>query len=105
LLLFQTQVLYAEAKKDDSIRKYNTDLDNLVHTIAERITHLKNLATDPNLLHPDSMATKVIQTVTQLADEVSGLTVKARNYAAYKEKFISSLSQPKKSHEFVLISF
>lgn len=79
-------------------------MDNLIKKISERIASLKNQVTDPNLLNPDSMAATVLQAVTLLAEEVTELTTKARNYATYKEKFIASQSQQKKSYvEYVLM--
>ena len=53
---FQSAILFAEAKKDDNIRKFSTDLDNLIDSIRSRILDIKSRVRDPVLLNGDTMA-------------------------------------------------
>ena len=52
----QSAILFAEAKKDDNIRKFSTDLDNLIENIRSRILDIKSSVRDPVLLNGDTMA-------------------------------------------------
>ncbi len=97
-VFFQTAILYCEAKKDDNIRKYTQDLDSLITKIRAMLIELKNRVLDPELLHADTMASTALETIRSLQDEVRILSVRARSYASYQERFGSSLSQAKKSH-------
>lgn len=88
--------MYAEAKKDDNIRKFSSDLDALLKKIEHRITDMKSQVRDPILLSNDTMATTALEKIRGLTEEVTELTTKARNYANYQERFGSSMSQQSK---------
>lgn len=51
---------------------------------------------DPDLLHIDTNAMGALETIKFLQEEVQMLSVKARSYASYQERFGSSLSHSKR---------
>lgn len=96
--LFQSTILYCEAKKDDNIRKFSTQLDTLIGNIRSTLMNLKSRVQDPELLHNDTHPLSALETIRILSEEVQTLSVKARSYASYQDRFGSSLSKPKKSY-------
>ena len=94
----QSTILYCEAKKDDNIRKFSTHLDTLIHNIRNKLMELKSKVQDPDLLHEETMAVSALETIQTLQEEVQSLSVRARSYASYQERFGSSLSQTKKGY-------
>lgn len=102
---FQSTILYCEAKKDDNIRKFSSHLDTLIHNICSKLMDLKSQVRDPDLLHADTMAVSALETIRNLQEEVQSLSVRARSYGSYQERFGSSLSNPKKGYygEWVLL--
>ena len=88
-------ILYCDAKKDENIRKFSRDLDTLIYEIRNKLTDLKNQVRDPDLLSADTMAVSALETIKYLHEEVQGLSVRARSYASYQERFGSSLSNTK----------
>jgi len=50
---------------------------------------------DPDLLHLDTNAAGAMETLKFLQEEVQALSVKARSYGSYQERFGSSLSGSK----------
>ncbi|XP_071080158.1 dynein axonemal heavy chain 6-like [Haliotis cracherodii] len=91
----KSTILYCEAKKDDNIRKFSSDLDSLITNIRSKLMDLKNRVRDPELLHADTMAVTALETIRFLQDEVQNLSGRARSYASYQERFGSSMSQAK----------
>jgi len=89
-------VLYCEAKKDENIRKFSSDLDTLIFNIRSRLMDLKNRVRDPDLLHTDTMSMTALETIRDLQEGVQELSSKARSYASYQERFGSSLSNTKR---------
>ena len=85
-------ILYCDAKKDENIRKFSRDLDTLIFEIRNKLIDLKNQVRDPDLLSADTMAVSALETIKYLQEEVQGLSVKARSYGSYQERFGSSLS-------------
>ena len=63
MLHFQTIILYAEAKKDDNIRKFSSDLNHLISSIRNRIIDIKNRVQDPVLLSGDTMASTALEKI------------------------------------------
>ena len=59
---------------------------------------LKSKVQDPDLLHEETMAVSALETIQNLQEEVQGLSVRARSYASYQERFGSSLSQTKRGY-------
>ncbi|XP_041352994.1 dynein heavy chain 6, axonemal-like isoform X2 [Gigantopelta aegis] len=92
----KTMILYCEAKKDQNIRKFSSDLESLVMNIQSKLMDLKNRVRDPDLLNSDTMMVSALETIRYLQDEVQSLSLKARSYASYQERFGSSLSKAKK---------
>lgn len=88
-------ILFCEAKKDENIRKFSQDLDNLIYKIRDKLMDLKNQVRDPDLLHIDTNAMGALETIKFLQEEVQELSLKARSYASYQERFGSSLSTKK----------
>ena len=88
--------MYAEAKKDDNIRKFSNDLDKLIQDIRIKIVDIKNMVQDPVLLSSDTMTSTSLERVSFMTEEVTALTVSARNYANYQERFGSSMTSKKK---------
>ncbi|XP_070181014.1 dynein axonemal heavy chain 6-like [Littorina saxatilis] len=91
----KSTILYCEAKKDDNIGKFSSDLDTLIHNIRFKLMELKSRVQDPDLLHEETMAVSALETIQNLQEEVQGMSVRARSYASYQERFGSSLSQKK----------
>ena len=54
---------------------------------------------DPILLHGDTMATTALERITDLAEEVTDLSNKARSYAMYQERFGKSMTGTKRFTE------
>ena len=100
--MFQSTILYAEAKKDDNIRKFSTHLGRLIDEIRRHITQIKNKVIDPALLSGDTMSVVALEKIKYLTEEVTNLTVKARNYGNYQERFGSSLNTKKNFSEYVI---
>jgi dynein heavy chain len=91
----QSTILYCEAKKEENIRKYSSDLDTLILDIRQQIYDIKNRVLDPTLLHPDTLAVVALENIKYLQDEVQTLSSKARSYANYQERFGTSMSSGK----------
>ncbi|KAL4237693.1 Dynein heavy chain 14 [Mactra antiquata] len=89
-------ILYCDAKKDENIRKFSHDLDTLIYQIRNKLMDLKNQVRDPDLLHIDTNAMGALETIKFLQEEVQSLSVRARSYGSYQERFGSSLSHSKK---------
>nr|KAI8735296.1 dynein heavy chain 6; axonemal-like [Biomphalaria glabrata] len=91
-------ILYCEAKKDDNIRKFSSQLDSLIGNIKTSLMDLKIRVQDPELLHVDTHPLSALETTRLLQEEVHILSIKARSYASYQERFGSSLSKQRKSY-------
>ena len=89
-------ILFAEAKKDDNIRKFSHSLDRLIHDIKQSIATMKNRVSDPMLLGGDTMAIVALEKIKLLIEEVSVLLTKGKSYANYQERFGSSGSHMKR---------
>lgn len=92
-LLFQTTILFCEAKKDENIRKFSSDLNSLIHNIRHKLVQLQSRIRDPDLLHEDTIAVSALENIRFLQDEVDMLAVNARSYSTYQDRFGSSLHQ------------
>ncbi|XP_053375273.1 dynein axonemal heavy chain 6-like isoform X4 [Mercenaria mercenaria] len=68
----------------------------LIYKIRNKLMDLMNQVRDPDLLHIDTNAMGALETLKFLQEEVQILSVKARSYASYQERFGSSLSHSKK---------
>ncbi|XP_023930267.1 dynein heavy chain 6, axonemal [Lingula anatina] len=100
----KSTVLFCEAKKEENIRKFSTDLDSLVNDIRFTIMEIKNKVRDPALLHADTIPLAALENIKYLQDQVQTLASKARSYGSYQDRFGSSLSQSKKfSEEYLLM--
>lgn len=95
----QSTVLYCEAKKDENIRKFSSDLDRLISSIRYQLMELKNRVRDPSLLHSDTLPAMALDSILHLQEDVQSLFVRARSYSSYQERFGSSLSQTKRMTE------
>ncbi|KAL8598272.1 hypothetical protein ACOMHN_035222 [Nucella lapillus] len=93
----KSTILYCEAKKDDNIRKFSSHLDTLIYNIRSKLMEVKAKVQDPDLLHEETMAVSALDTIHTLQEEVQSLSVRARSYASYQERFGSSLSNTRKS--------
>ncbi|GFO34548.1 dynein heavy chain 1, axonemal, partial [Plakobranchus ocellatus] len=94
----KSTILYCEAKKDDNIRKFSSQLDTLINNIKATLMNLKSKVQDPELLHADTHALSALEAIRLLQEEVQTLSVKARSYASYQDRFGSSMSKQKKSY-------
>lgn len=94
----KSTVLYCEAKKDDNIRTFSSQLDTLISNIHGKLMELKSRVQDPHLLHEETMAVSALETIQNLQEEVQSLSVRARSYGSYQDRFGSSLSQTKKGY-------
>ncbi|CAL1542608.1 unnamed protein product, partial [Lymnaea stagnalis] len=93
----KSTILYCEAKKDDNIRKFSSQLDTLIGNIRSMLMNLKTRVQDPELLHVDTHPLSALEATRLLQEEVQVLSAKARSYASYQERFGSSLSKQRKS--------
>ncbi|XP_035825271.1 dynein heavy chain 6, axonemal [Aplysia californica] len=100
----KSTILYCEAKKDDNIRKFSSQLDTLISDIRSTLMDLKSRVQDPELLHTDTHALSALETVRLLQEEVQTLSVKARSYASYQDRFGSSLSKQKRGYYGEVVS-
>ncbi|RUS88168.1 hypothetical protein EGW08_004065, partial [Elysia chlorotica] len=94
----KSTVLYCEAKKDDNIRKFSSQLDTLINNIKSTLMNLKSRVQDPELLHADTHALSALEAIRLLQEEVQTLSVKARSYASYQDRFGSSMSKQRRSY-------
>ncbi|XP_019625905.1 PREDICTED: LOW QUALITY PROTEIN: dynein heavy chain 6, axonemal-like [Branchiostoma belcheri] len=96
----KSTILYCEAKKDDNIRKFSTDLDKHINNLRFELVEIKSKVRDPNLLNPDTLTVVATETLKTLMEEVEYLSSKARSYANYQDRFGSSISAPSKMRSF-----
>lgn len=69
--------------------------------------NLKTRVHDPELLHIDTHPLSALETTRFLQEEVKVLSLKARSYASYQERFGSSMSKQRKNYygEYVFKNF
>eukprot|EP00058_Branchiostoma_floridae_P021106 XP_002606596.1 hypothetical protein BRAFLDRAFT_72653 [Branchiostoma floridae] len=96
----KSTILYCEAKKDDNIRKFSTDLDKHINNLRFELVEIKSKVRDPNLLNPDTLTVVATETLKTLMEEVEYLSTKARSYSNYQDRFGSSISAPSKMKSF-----
>ncbi|XP_059157269.1 dynein axonemal heavy chain 6-like [Physella acuta] len=94
----KTTILFCEAKKDDNIRKFSSQLETLINDIRAALMDLKTRVHDPELLHIDTHPLSALETTRFLQEEVKVLSLKARSYASYQERFGSSMSKQRKNY-------
>nr|XP_018672447.1 dynein heavy chain 6, axonemal-like [Ciona intestinalis] len=92
----KSSILFCEAKKDDNILRFSSDLDKHIHELRYQLFDLKNKVAAPNLLSTESLSVVALETVKLLSEEVESLSGKARSYANYQDRFGSSFSNNKK---------
>lgn len=85
----KTTLLWAEAKKDDNIRKFSSELDTLISGIRNKIIDMKIRVQDPYLLAEDTHGKVALEKIKLMSEEVSALQIKTRNYANYQERYIA----------------
>lgn len=87
----KSTVVYHEAKKEENISKFSSDLENLISNIRSRITEIKSKVRNPSFLNYETPASIALDSINALQEEVALLSHKARSYASYQERFGSSL--------------
>ena len=90
--------MFAEAKKDDNIRKFTSNLDCLVQSIHQSIIEIKSRVQNPMLLNGDTLAVVALEKISDMTEEVTKLSNKARSYASYQERFGSSLANTRRNY-------
>ncbi|XP_076809994.1 dynein axonemal heavy chain 6-like [Clavelina lepadiformis] len=91
----KTTMLFCEAKKDDNIMRFSADLDKHVHNLRYHLFDLKNKVAAPNLLSAESLSVAALEVIKLLSEEAEELSVKAKSYANYQDRFGSSYSSSK----------
>lgn len=91
-LLFQSTILYCEAKRDENIAQFTKALDELIGTVRRELVTIKNKVCSPALLDADNIPQVATEKLKLLKEDLAKLSTKARNYATYQERFGSSMS-------------
>lgn len=85
-------MVYCEAKKDENIMKFSSELDALIGNIRGDLVTLKNKIRTPSLIDSINTSKTVLETLSVLGDELQEISSRARNYAVYQDHFIGALS-------------
>ncbi|XP_070577565.1 LOW QUALITY PROTEIN: dynein axonemal heavy chain 6-like [Ptychodera flava] len=93
-------ILYCEAKKDDNIRKYSDDLNNHIDKLRLELVEIKSRVRAPVLLSQHTLPVVATENLKLIGDDVSNVSVKARSYASYQDRFGSSISNQSKMRGF-----
>ncbi|XP_067943512.1 dynein axonemal heavy chain 6-like [Watersipora subatra] len=99
----KSTILYCEAKKEENIRVFSTDLNSLVRETRFTLMTLRNVVRDPLLISSETMSLVALEKIKGLQDEVQSLSTKVRNYANYQERFGTSLASSKKAEDYILL--
>lgn len=84
--------MYCEAKRDENIAQFTRSLDELIGTVRRDLVNIKNKVCSPALLDVDSIPQVATEKLKLLKEDLANLSIKARNYATYQERFGSSMS-------------
>lgn len=88
--------MYTEAQCEDNIRKFTIDLNKMIMKVHNESVELKTRLQSPRLLSIDT-TTQIANENLKLFDEIiQKLVEKAKNYAAYQDRFGNTLKQVKK---------
>ncbi|XP_022090728.1 dynein heavy chain 6, axonemal-like isoform X2 [Acanthaster planci] len=92
----KTVIIYCEAKKDENISKFSDDLNTHIQALQAETYDIRNLVQEPTLLSSDTLPVVALENLKLLQDSLSTLTIKARSYASYQDRFGSSISRQSK---------
>ena len=84
--------MYCEAKRDENIVQFTRALDELIGNVRRELIIIKNKVCSPALLDADNIPQVATEKLKLLKEDLSNLSTKARNYAAYQERFGNSMS-------------
>nr|XP_039247972.1 dynein heavy chain 6, axonemal-like [Styela clava] len=93
----KSTVLFCQARKDENILRFSTDLDQHIHDLRYQLFEIKNKVASPQLLNADLLSVVALETLKLLMEEVANLTLKAKSYANYQDRFGSSYSHKGKN--------
>ena len=92
----KTSLLYTEAQSEENIRKFTVDLGILIGKVHSESIDLRFRLQSPVLLSSDTTAQIAQENLTLFQEMIEKLVEKAKNYAAYQERFGNTLKQVKK---------
>ncbi|XP_038073413.1 dynein heavy chain 6, axonemal-like isoform X3 [Patiria miniata] len=96
----KTVIIYCEAKKDENISKFSDDLNSHIQALQAETYDIRNHVQEPTLLSSDTLPVVALENMKLLHDSLSTLTIKARSYASYQDRFGSSISRQSKLKGF-----
>jgi len=63
VLAFQSTILYCEAKKEENIRIFSSDLNSLIRETRFHLMTLKNVVRDPLLISSETMSLVALERI------------------------------------------
>ena len=89
-------MLYTEAQSEDNIRKFTIDLNKLISKAHSESMDVKIRLHEPILLSLDTSFEAAKDYLMLYEEKIQHLSDKAKNYAAYQERFGNTMKQVKK---------
>ncbi|XP_051780645.1 dynein axonemal heavy chain 6-like [Erpetoichthys calabaricus] len=88
----RSTVLFCEAKRDENIIKFGTDLKKHLSNLCFELIDMRIKINNPILLQSETMPKAAKEIIQNLSEEVSVLSKKAQSYVNYQQHLGSSLS-------------
>jgi hypothetical protein len=85
--------MYTEAQCEENIRKFTTDLNNMVLKAKTESIDLKTRLHSPRLISWDLTPLVALENLKLLEEMIQFLVEKAKNYLIYQEKFKNTMTQ------------
>ncbi|XP_057306686.1 dynein axonemal heavy chain 6-like [Hydractinia symbiolongicarpus] len=94
-------VLYCEAMKDENVRKFTKNLDDIVENLKKQLHGLVIQIQNPSLLDEDISSSNAIETIQFLKDDLEELSESIKRFAAYETCLSNAMSASKKRAAYV----
>ncbi|KAG2467637.1 DYH6 protein, partial [Polypterus senegalus] len=88
----RSTVLFCEAKRDENIIKFGTDLKKHLSNLCFELIDMRIKINNPILIQSETMPKAAKEIIQNLSEEVSVLSKKAQSYVNYQQHLGSSLS-------------
>lgn len=88
--------MYTEAQCEDNIRKFTVDLAVLIARAHNECIDVKARLQSPLLLLVDTSAQQASENLLLFEEMIAKLAERAKNYAAYQERFGNTMKQVSK---------
>ena len=91
--------MYCEAKKDENVQQFSGDLRRIVENLLQQLHNLSNEIHSPSLLDDDVVPSAAMETIKYLCDDVESVSVQAKNFQMYEDRFSEALSSAMKKRK------